>query len=233
MEELLRGQEISPVEAKKLLVFPGTDYDLSRPLLFFPVRHHSPACAFHLKRALEAYRPNCILIEGPENANPMIPVLAHPDTEAPVALYYSYRDRDGLVSSRKEDYKCYYPFLDCSPELVALREAGRLGIPARFMDLPYQEILLGTKGNRGIRREGEKQTYNDDYFLSRSRYFSLLCEKTGLRDFEEFWEKYFEIQGLSEETEVFVRQMLTYCGLSRQNTPREELLEDGCLLRER
>ncbi len=233
MEELLRGQEISPVEAKKLLVFPGTDYDLSRPLLFFPVRHHSPACAFHLKRALEAYRPDCILIEGPENANPMIPVLAHPDTEAPVALYYSYRDRDGLVSSRKEDYKCYYPFLDCSPELVALREAGRLGIPVRFMDLPYQEILLGTKGNRGIRREGEKQTYNDDYFLSRSRYFSLLCEKTGLRDFEEFWEKYFEIQGLSEETEVFVRQMLTYCGLSRQNTPREELLEDGCLLRER
>ena len=37
------------------------------------------------------------------------------------------------------------------------------------------------------------------------RYLALLCEKTGLRDFEELWEKYFEIQGLTEPTEDFVR----------------------------
>ena len=43
----------------------------------------------------------------------------------------------------------------------------------------------------------------------------------------------FRSQGLTEPTEDFVRQMLTYCILSRKNTPAEELLEDGCLLRER
>ncbi|MCI8598160.1 MAG: hypothetical protein HFJ10_06940 [Lachnospiraceae bacterium] len=228
MEQLLRGQEIPAVVSKLV----ENCYDLTRPILYFPVRHHSPACAFHLKRAIADYEPDCILIEGPENAENLIPVLTHPDTKPPLALYYAYRDKKGLVSPEKEDYKCYYPFLDCSPELVALREAAKRGIEARFIDLPYGEILIGTKENQGIRRKGEKQTYNDDYLLSRSRYLALLCEKTGLRDFEELWEKYFEIQGLHQETKVFVRQMLTYCALSRQNTPREEMEEDGCLLRE-
>ncbi len=230
MEQLLRGQEIPEVTC-----IPEKDacYDLTKPVLFFPVRHHSPACSFHLKRAIAEYEPDCILIEGPGNAQSLIPVLVHPDTKAPLALYYAYRDTAGLVSKGKEDYKCYYPFLDCSPELAALREAAKRGIKAEFIDLPYKEILIGTAENRGIRKKGEKQTYNDDYLLSRSRYLALLCEKTGLRDFEELWEKYFEIQGLFEETSVFVRQMLTYCGLSRQSTPKEELLEEGCLLRER
>lgn len=228
MEQLLRGQEIPEIES-----IPGTEYDLDGPVLYFPVRHHSPVCSWHLKKAVEAYRPDCILIEGPKNAEHLIPVLVHEDTKPPLALYYAYQDKEGLISPGKEDYKCYYPFLSCSPELVALKEADRRKIPAEFIDLPYMEILAGTAENRGIRKEGEKQTYNDDYLLSGSHYFQLLCEKTGMRDFEEFWEKYFEIQGLYEETESFVRQMLLYCGLSRMYTPQEELEADGCILRER
>lgn len=223
MEQLLRGEEIPAVDP----------YDLAGPILLFPIRHHSPVCAWHLKKAIDAYGPDCILIEGPENAQEMIPVLAHEDTKAPVALYYFYRDKKGLLSEEKEDYKCYYPFLDCSPELEALREAKKRNIPSCFIDLPYGEIMLGTVRRRGIRSEGEKQTYNDDYLLSRSRYLNLLCEKTGLRSFEEFWEKYFEIGGIFQETEQFVRQMFAYCVLSRQNTPKEEMEADGCLLRER
>lgn len=235
MEQLLRGQEIPAVTEAMEGSFEIPSellYNREHAILYFPIRHHSPVCSFHLKKAVSDYQPDLILIEGPENADPLIPVLVSEETKPPLALYYAYRDREGLVTEKKEDYKCYYPFLDCSPELTALREARRLGIPARFMDLSYGEILIGTAGGKGIRREGEKQTYNDDYLLSRSRYLALLCEKTGLRDFEEFWEKYFEIQGLSETTEEFVRQMLTYCILSRKNTPKEELLEDGCLLRE-
>ncbi len=236
MEQLLRGQEIPAVTEnpeESVRIPSELLYGKEHGVLYFPIRHHSPACSFHLKKAVSDYQPDLILIEGPENADPLIPVLLHEDTKPPLALYYAYRDRDGLVTEKKGDYKCYYPFLDCSPELTALREAKSLGIPARFVDLSYGEILIGTTGGKGVRREGEKQTYNDDYLLSRSRYLALLCEKTGLRDFEELWEKYFEIQGLTEPTEDFVRQMLTYCILSRKNTPAEELLEDGCLLRER
>ena len=223
MEQLLRGEEIPEV----------TTYDLDSPVLYFPIRHHSPVCAWHLKQAIEAYKPEVILIEGPQNAQEQIPVLAHPETKAPVALYYFYKDRKGLLSEEKEDYKCYYPFLDYSPELIALREAKERQIAAQFIDLPYGEILIGTEEHKGIRTEGEKQTYNDDYLLSRSRYLSLLCEKTGLRSFEELWEKYFEIGGLFQTTEAFVRQMTTYCSLSRSHTSKEELETDGCLMREK
>lgn len=226
MERVLRGEKASEID------FPAL-YDLNRRVLYFPIRHHSPACSFHLKKAIAAYVPDCILIEGPENAQEQISVLAHRDTKAPVALYYFYKDSKGLLSGEKESYRCYYPFLDCSPELVAMREAAARGIPARFIDLPYGEILIGTAEDRGIRTEGEKQSYNDDYLLSRSEYLRRLCEKTGLRSYEELWEKYFEIGGLYLDTADFVRQMSVQCGLSRAHTPKEELEADGCLLRER
>ncbi len=226
MERVLRGEEVSEIDLPEL-------YDLSRPILYFPIRHHSPACAWHLKKAVAAYEPDCILIEGPENAQEQIRVLAHPETKAPVALYYFYKDSKGLLSEDKEDYRCYYPFLDSSPELVAMREAEALGIPARFIDLPYGEILIGTAEDRGIRAEREKPSYNDDYLLSRSAYLRRLCEKAGLRSFDELWEKYFEIGGLFLETADFIRLVSVQCGLSRQHTPKEELEADGCLLRER
>ncbi len=208
-------------------------YDLEKPILYFPIRHHSPACSFHLKKAIEAYQPDCILVEGPANAEHLIPVLASPDTKAPLALYYFYKDSKGLLSKEKESYRCYYPFLDASPELTALREAAVRKIPAQFIDLPYGEILLNTVEGKGIRAESEKQTYNDDYLLSRSRYLALLCEKSGMREFEELWEKYFEIEGIYEPTGKFVEQMFTYCYLSRVHMPKEEMEDSGCLCRER
>lgn len=237
MEQLLRGEKISALGAdteEKTDEIPAPEcFDPESPVLYFPIRHHSPACAWHLKKAIEICRPDCILVEGPQNAQDQIPVLAHKETQAPIALYYFYKDRKGLLGEEKEDYRCYYPFLDFSPELIALREAADRGIHAEFIDLPYGEILIGTGEKRGLRTESEKQTYNDDYLLSRSRYFRLLCEKTGLRNFDELWEKYFEIGGLFLTTEKFVRQMSVYCYLSRSHTPTEELEADGCLLRER
>ena len=231
MDTLLRGEK--PTE-----VIP---FSLDAPVLYYPVRHHSPACAWHLERVIERYAPDCILVEGPENANELIPVLTHPDTKAPVALYYAYRDEDGLLAPEEdresgreaeETYRCYYPFLDHSPELVALRAAASRGILGKFIDLPYGEILLATKDARGLRTREEKLSYASDRYLSANRFQKLLCEKTGLRSFEEFWEKYFETAGLFQTDEAFVHQMNAYCLLSRENTPEEELAEDGCLARE-
>ena len=158
METILRGRDPSEV----------IPFDWSAPALYFPVRHHSPACAWHLERAIRQYRPELILIEGPENANSLIPILASPDTEAPVALYYSYRDDAGLLrmgaeqtgeDAPRETASCYYPFLDQSPELAALRLAEQLGIPARFMDLPYGEILAATRSGSGLRAEADTVSY--------------------------------------------------------------------------
>ena len=102
MEKILRSEEMAEI-------------------MLLPVRHHSPACSLHVKKVMEEYAPAVVLIEGPENANELIPVMTDPDTEAPFAIYYSYHDKTGQLSEEKEHYKCYYPFLDYSPELVALR----------------------------------------------------------------------------------------------------------------
>ncbi len=219
MEALLRGQK--PTE-----VIP---FDLEAGVLYYPIRHHSPVCAWHLERVLERYRPDCILVEGPENAGDLLPLLADPETQAPVALYYACRD-----GSLEEPvtYRCYYPFLDTSPELAAVRYGVREGIETAFMDLSYGAMVLATREARGLRTLEERQSYANDRYLSENRFQQRLCEKSGVRSFEEFWEKYFEAEGFGLTTERFVALMNRYCLLCREHTPARELEEDGCLARE-
>ena len=206
-------------------------FDLDAPFLLFPVRHHSPACSYHLLRAIELYSPDTVLIEGPENANELIPVLNDERTVLPAAFYYYYKDKKKYITDDAEDYKCYYPFLYSSPEYNALKAAAARGIPARFIDLPYSEILINTTKSKGLLKN-DKQSYADDSRLVRGQFYKRLCEKTGIRSFEEFWEKYFEIEGLYKPTEEFVRAMHTYCALTRSGTKREELAADATLIRE-
>lgn len=224
METLLRGEKPSEV----------IPFHPDGPVFYYPIRHHSPVCAWHLERLIGLYRPDCILVEGPENANELVEILTHPDTAAPVALYYACRDEGRHLSDQEEPgfYRCYYPFLDTSPELVALRAARERGIPGSFIDLSYGDILLATKEARGLRSMEEKLSYASDRYLAHSQFQRRLCEKAGVRSFEEFWEKYFEIGGLYMTDAEFVNLMNTYCALARQDTPREELEEDGCLARE-
>ena len=224
MEEVLRGKKPSEV----------IPFDWDAPVFYYPIRHHSPVCSWHLERIIARYRPDCILVEGPENANSLVDVLTDPDTVAPVAFYYACRDEGKNLSDSEEPgfWRCYYPFLNTSPELVALRAARTLGIPGRFIDLSYAQILLETREARGLRSSEEKLSYAADRYLAHSRFQKLLCEKAGVRDFEEFWEKYFEVEGIALTEEAFVNLMNTYCCLTREDTPEQELWEDGCFARE-
>ncbi len=222
MEGILRGGSIP-----EMIPF-ATDL----PVLLYPVRHHSPVCSYHLCKTIALYQPDIILIEGPENANDLIPILTDSRTKLPVAIYYFYKDKAKLISAEGSDYHCYYPFLYASPEYNAMLQAKQLGIPAQFIDLPYSEILIHTEQAKGLRTEQERHSYASDAYLAKSRFFARICEKTGLRNFEEFWEKQFEIGGIQRDTATFVRQMYTYCMLTRQGTPQAELEADGCLARE-
>ncbi len=226
MEKLLRGQKVA-IEP----IFQEA-FSYSKQVVYFPIRHHSPACSYHLLKCLEEFKPECILIEGPEGANEMLDVMTDADTEAPFAIYYSYKDSKGYVSEEKEAYKCYYPFLDYSPELVAARYGVKHGVNTVFFDLPYAEILISSEENKGLRKKEDKNNYNDDYYLASNRFFKSLVERTGVRNFDEFWEKYFELKGLTISTDEFVKDMLHYCVLSRMNSDDMRLKEEGCLARE-
>ncbi|MBE1874189.1 DUF5682 family protein [Myceligenerans pegani] len=98
-----------------------------------PVRHHSPACAVAVRRAIEELRPATVLIEGPEEYTRLLPELLHEDTRPPVALL-SLPEGHGSPGGAS-----FYPLASFSPEWVALRTASETGAVIRFCDRPSAE----------------------------------------------------------------------------------------------
>ena len=52
----------------------------------FGIRHHGPGSARSLEAALEALAPDCVVIEGPPDADALIPLAADAGMAPPVAL---------------------------------------------------------------------------------------------------------------------------------------------------
>ena len=50
------------------------------PVRVFPVRHHSPSASRCLAALLERDPPKAILVEGPSDADSLIPVLVDEET---------------------------------------------------------------------------------------------------------------------------------------------------------
>ncbi len=206
-------------------------FDLEGRVVFFPVRHHSPACSFHLEKTIETYNPEIILIEGPDDSQRLVEHIIHPESKPPLAIYYSFADKKGMLGEVDRTYACYYPFLEFSPEYRALKLAAEQGIPTGFIDLPHTRILAAARENAGLRGKRGKN-YFDDYLLMRSRYIETLCRKQGVRDFNELWETLYEIDGLYQDTAAFVKNLLAFCYLSRCDYTEDMLAAEGCGARE-
>src|SRR5215216_2142707 len=63
-------------------------------IVYFPIRHHSPACARHLEHLIRERKPHTILIEGPASFTSLIPLVLHPKTRPPFAIYTSFIRED-------------------------------------------------------------------------------------------------------------------------------------------
>ena len=100
----------------------------------FGIRHHGPGSARSLRVALEALRPDCILVEGPPDAEPVLTFATHAELKPPVALLVY----DAEVPRRS----AFYPFAIFSPEWQAVQFGLKENIAVRFMDLP-QSVQLG------------------------------------------------------------------------------------------
>ena len=99
----------------------------------FGVRHHGPGCARSLRGALESLRPDILLVEGPPDAEEVLPLLAHEGLTPPVALL--------VYPPEAPDLAVFYPFAVFSPEWQALRYAAESKIPVRFIDMPQAHRL--------------------------------------------------------------------------------------------
>lgn len=155
-------------------------------LLWAPVRHHSPQCAWQVRRLIEAMRPDVVLVEGPSEANHLLGALLDEQTRPPVAFFIH-----STAAGRNTGARCFVPLAAMSPEWVALREAHRLGIEARFIDLPFRArlALLGAAELEDLTLE---PPLNDDRPLARGKALSSLLARSGCSDFEQWWERHFE-----------------------------------------
>jgi len=185
----------------------------------FPVRHHSPRSASCLRAWLEAVRPELILIEGPSDADSLIPVLTDSESQPPIAiLAYS---TDGKPES------CMWPFVGYSPEYEALRWAREHGVKARFIDWPSSSALGASRQAAAEAKKKETASPNEEATphpeappsgikegdpdssppnieadagagpgeptgdKPENRH-QALADRFGLRHFNEFWDAWFE-----------------------------------------
>ncbi|WP_416964431.1 DUF5682 family protein [Streptomyces sp. Agncl-13] len=183
----------------------GTEEGRGAGPLLLGVRHHGPGSARAVRAALDADRPRVVLIEGPPEADALIPLAADEDMRPPVALLAHAVDEPGRSA--------FWPLAEFSPEWVAIRWALEHEVPARFIDLPATHTLAWGKEDAEGELTGEEQppdptaeTPSDETPSEETPSASdirvdplaVLAEAAGYDDPERWWEDVVEHRGVGE-----------------------------------
>lgn len=171
--------------------------------LLLGVRHHGPGSARAVRAALDATRPRTVLIEGPPEADALIPLAAGPGMSPPVALLAHAVDEPGRSA--------FWPFAAFSPEWVALSWALERDVPVRFIDLPAAHSLAwerpeDTDGGEGDRagepdaeEAGEEEAGEGAGDDIRVDPLAVLAGAAGYDDPERWWEDVVEHRGTADD----------------------------------
>ncbi|WP_111858218.1 DUF5682 family protein [Acinetobacter sp. CFCC 10889] len=120
------------------------------------IRHHGPGSARSVLNALQQLQPDCILVEGPPDANERIAQLSHAEIEPPIALLINTP-----VQKDERPRAVFYPFAEFSPEWQALQFALKYQIHTEFMDLACQHRFALEKQAEEARRAVETEENAD------------------------------------------------------------------------
>jgi len=172
------------------------------------IRHHGPGSARSVCNALASIQPDCILIEGPPDANTIIAQLQHADFKPPVALLLNTP-----IQKEVRSQAVFYPFAEFSPEWQALQYALRKQVAVEFMDLPLQhrfalekqwaeqrlqqEQVLADEQEVELNQQDDiepEHNLEQHYLSIRRDPIQLLAEQAGYQDSERFWEHLVEQQ---------------------------------------
>ncbi len=177
-------------------------------LHWFGIRHHGPGCARSLLQAFEALRPDCVLVEGPPEAEPLLAHLAQDGLQPPVALLSYCPDAPQRA--------VYHPFAVFSPEWQALRWAVHAGVPARFIDLPRAHDLADAPEDADAAPAEP-----------RPDPLQLLAEAAGHSDAEVWWNQLVEERGDGEAPFAAIQEAMVSLRreLAEPLLPREALRE--------
>ena len=184
-------------------------------VIWIPVKHYSPACAWHAQELIRSARPAAVLVEGPDDADPWIPWIVDPETRPPVTLLSAWVDkrnklgRNGVLSAAEDvpaRYRGWWPLVAYGPEYAALRAGTEVGAEVRFIDASLKALLPVMAGSE--RTVGDRE-------LAENSYFDALAARTGAPDFEAFWHRMFEARGLGTDPVAFRRAVLTFAWCAR------------------
>ncbi|NEB10900.1 hypothetical protein G3I32_18975, partial [Streptomyces coelicoflavus] len=163
-----------------------------------------------VRAALDAARPGVVLVEGPPEADALIPLAADEDMRPPVALLAHAVDEPGRSA--------FWPLAEFSPEWVAVRWALEHGVQARFIDLPAAHTLAWRAADEEADEEADGKATGDvdeevtgqgdgreagdvDGAASldvRSDPLAVLAAAAGHDDPERWWEDVIEHRGPGE-----------------------------------
>jgi hypothetical protein len=195
---------------------------MSAEVIFFPIRHHSPACAWALLQAFDDLKPRQVLVEAPCDFLHLIPQLTDPQTRPPVALL-------SLPPEKEKDFTALYPFCAHSPEFVALRWAREHGARIDLIDLPARHKMMRRQTPE---QDGAPAPLIAQWRLDHNAYVRELCARRGVADGLALWDALFESQAGTTDWRGFFHAAGLYCAQMREVTPLAEMEADGTLARE-
>ncbi len=179
----------------------------SKPHLF-GIRHHGPGCARSLRRAFDALKPDVVLLEGPPEAEALLPHVLDEAMQPPVALLTHCPDEPRLA--------VYHPYAVFSPEWQALRWAAQNGVPLRFIDLPLTHALALDKAEP--ESEAEEAAADTDS----ADPLDWLARAAGYADGESWWNHMVEERGDGEELFAAIAEAMTTVRAEIGERPRSE-----------
>lgn len=201
-------------------------------VVYFPVRHHSPACAWAIRRWIRENQPRAVLVEGPDDFQPLLPQLLHAKCVPPVAIYTYVQSRGKSARGDEPRHAAYYPLAAYSPEWVALREGHAAGAELRFIDLDFasqQRVEDDAARKPGALRIESLQM---EQYFRRSAWLREVARRCGCRNHDELWDHLIEVRDPHRPVNEVVREVAAYCYISRFDAPPETLAADGTLARE-
>ncbi|MCP5426512.1 MAG: hypothetical protein H6970_15815 [Gammaproteobacteria bacterium] len=186
------------------------------PFTLLGIRHHGPGSARSVRHALEELQPDMILVEGPPDAEDLLPLAGQPGMRPPVALLIYLPDQPQRA--------VYYPFAEFSPEWQAIQYGLRHAVPVRFMDLPQAQRLALPEDSPPDTPDATWQDAQEDAAdpppptpLLRQDPLSWVAHVTGYGDGERWWEHLIEQR--QDNRDVFQAILELMTALRAEATP--------------
>jgi hypothetical protein len=207
-------------------------------LRLFGIRHHGPGSAASLVAALDAFRPDIVLLECPADAEAALATATHPELRPPVALLVYNPKQQGQAS--------FLPFAEFSPEWQAIQWCARHAAHVRCMDLPMvlrfgikdavAEALAPLAASEpaapDLGPDSAAPTASEPADALEADPVAYIARLAGYSDSEQWWETHLEHAPGNADTFAVVLDLMTALREELARPETEETLLREAFMRE-